>query len=466
MAGVSAFAVAAGFAVTAGAGMASAAPGSVNWYDGGSTFTRTISNVTPAEDEIISVSTTFGRVPNAETGNETIQEMTDVHPACLTFMDLKVDGVPTALTNSDPTSARVVGSWLVTTGSPGHTMEYSYKVGANCDRNVALNTYMHYSGSLGAGNYPDKGPSISVTKNVSTTVLGAVSAGVKVGQSVPLSATVTGGADGNIVEFFDGTTNIGQGPLAAGAATLAWTPTTTGDHSLTAKFLGTAKANESVSAAQNVPVSLADVVTTTSVTGPATAVEGTDVVLGVQVSPLPSGGTVQFKDGAADLGAPVTLDAEGKASITRQFATTGAHNITAVYAGAGEFLTSTSGAHTINITAPDVVTSTVLTVPATATKGAAVNLVATVSPTPAGGTVQFMDGITPIGAPVTLDAEGKATLSHAFPTTGDHHITAVYSGAPGHLGSTAQVRTATVTDAGTGGNPGNASGSLGNLFGS
>jgi hypothetical protein len=167
--GVSAFAVAAGFAVTAGVGIASAAPGSVNWQEGGSTFTRTISNVTPAEGETISVSTTFGRVPNAETGDETIQEVTDVHPACLTFVDLKVDGAQTALTSSDPTSAKVVGSWLVTAGSPGHTMVFSYKVGANCDRDVALKTSMKYSGSLGAGNYPDKGPTISVAKSASAS---------------------------------------------------------------------------------------------------------------------------------------------------------------------------------------------------------------------------------------------------------------------------------------------------------
>ncbi|MFI6431899.1 hypothetical protein [Rhodococcus oryzae] len=166
--GVSAFAVAAGLALTAGVGMASAAPGSVNWWDGGSTFTRTISNVTPAVGETISVSTTFSRVPNAETGDETIQEVTDVHPACLTFVDLKIDGVQTALTDSDPTSAKVVGSWLVNSTSP-RTMVYSYKVGANCDRDVALNTSMKYSGSLGAGNYPDKGPTISVAKSASAS---------------------------------------------------------------------------------------------------------------------------------------------------------------------------------------------------------------------------------------------------------------------------------------------------------
>lgn len=367
IAGVSALAVAAGFAVTAGIGMASAGPGQVSWVDGNSNYTRTISNVTPVEGEVITVSTQFKRA--AGKGDEQVTAMKDVHPTCLTFVGLKIDGTPTPLTNSDPTFARVVGNWWVTPNQP-RTMEYSYKVGADCARGVPLNTYMDYSGNLGQGNYLNKGPTISVTKNVSTTALDAVPAGVKVGQSVPVSATVTGGADGNIVEFYDGMTKIGQGALAAGKTTVAWTPSTAGTHSLTAKFLGTAKAAESVSAEQNVPVAAAS----------------------------------------------------------------------------------------------DVATITVVTVPATATKDSAVDLVATVFPAPTGGTVQFMDGGTAIGAPVDVVA-GKATLPYAFSVAGDHAITAVYSGAPGHMGSTAAVGTVTVSEAG-GGDTGSAGGSLGNLFGS
>ncbi|NMM92690.1 hypothetical protein B2J88_52190, partial [Rhodococcus sp. SRB_17] len=325
-------------------------------------------------------------------------------------------------------------------------------------------------------------------------------------------------------------------------------------------------ANESVSTAQNVPVAPADVTTTTSVTGPADAVAGTDITLNVQVSPAPTGGTVQFKDGATDLGTAVALDSAGQGSITQKLAA-GTHSITAVYAGSAQFLTSTSAAHTVTVTTPaqadsvttttltlpnnvktgvavnlwaavkapngdlipsggqvtfkdgstsigtanviggeanvlhtfasagthnitaeftgaagyltsvsqsgalvvtdpsstDEATTTALTVPSTATKGTAVDLLAIVSPTPAGGTVQFMDGATAIGVPVTV-VDGKATLSYAFPNVGDRHITAVYSGETGHLGSTAESRTVTVTD--TPGTGGGSLGSLGNIFGS
>ncbi|SDE36599.1 Ig-like domain (group 3), partial [Rhodococcus tukisamuensis] len=266
----------------------------------------------------------------------------------------------------------------------------------------------------------------------------------------------------------NGTTDLG-GPVdldAQGNASIA-VPLAAGNHAITAVFTGFNEHQGSTSAAHNVAVTPANVATTTSVTGPATAVEGADVVLNVQVSPAPSGGTVQFKNGANNIGGPVTLDSEGKGSITQQFATAGAQSITAVYSGAAGFITSTSDAHTVTVSAPaetDVATTTVLTVPATATKGAAVNLVATVSPDPAGGTVQFMDGTTPIGAPVAL-MNGKATRSHPFATTGAHEITAIYSGAPGYLTSTAEVATVTVDEPVDGGTS-SAGGSLGSLFGS
>ncbi|MFC4603335.1 Ig-like domain-containing protein, partial [Rhodococcus kronopolitis] len=443
--GVSAFAVAAGFAVTAGVGMADAAPGSVNWSDGSSKYTRTISNVTPAEGEIITSSTKFMRTVT----NETIQSINDYHPTCLTYVDgsAKVDGTPKAPETVAADFARISGSWKINAvlNPTSVTFDFSYKVGPGCDRDVALQTWMNYTGNLGAGNYPNKGPTVTVSKNVSTTALAAVPGGVKVGQSVPLSATVTGGVDGNIVEFYDGTTKVGQGPLAAGKAALAWTPAAAGGHSLTAKFLGTTKANESVSAAQNVPVSPADVVTQTAVTGPASAVAGTDVTLGVQVSPVPSGGTVQFKDGADNLGGPVTLDAQGKGSITKQFSS-GARSITAVYSGHAEFQPSTSGALNIPVTPANVTTTTSVTGPASAVAGTDVTLGVQVSPVPVGGTVQFKDGADNLGGPVTLDAQGKGSITQKF-VAGDRQVTAVYSGAGEFLTSTSAAHAVAVSPA-------------------
>ncbi|MFE5646292.1 Ig-like domain-containing protein [Rhodococcus sp. NPDC056516] len=83
---------------------------------------------------------------------------------------------------------------------------------------------------------------------------------------------MTGGADGDSVEFFDGATRIGAGTLANGAATLAWTPADVRTHSVTAKYLGNAKVSTSTSSAVDVVVSEDDKSTATTITGPASAV--------------------------------------------------------------------------------------------------------------------------------------------------------------------------------------------------
>ncbi|WP_345347823.1 Ig-like domain-containing protein [Rhodococcus olei] len=98
----------------------------------------------------------------------------------------------------------------------------------------------------------------------------------------------------------------------------------------------------------------------------------------------------------------------------------------------------------VDVSAPTTTTTTTVTAPAGARVGEAVDLVATVEPTPAGGTVQFKDNGTAIGAPVTPVA-GKATLSHAFTANGAHAITAEYTGAGTFTASTSAPSTVDVT---------------------
>ncbi|WP_345353654.1 Ig-like domain-containing protein, partial [Rhodococcus olei] len=308
---------------------------------------------------------------------------------------------------------------------------------------MAQSSSLYYSGTLGSGNYPDKGPAVTVRKDTSSTSLAAVS-GAKVGQVSQLTATVTGGAPGNVVEFYDGATKIGEGPLVGTAVSIGWTPATAGQHSLSAKFLDTAVATGSQSAPQSVQVGAADVATSTSLTVPATAATGQAVELKATVSPAPSGGTVQFKDGNANIGGPVTV-VNGVATLSQSFGSAGAKSITAVFSGAGEFQASTSQVSTVTVADPDVATSTSLTVPPTATTGQAVELKATVSPAPNGGTVQFKDGDVNVGGPVTV-VNGVATLSHTFDAAGAKSVTAVYSGAAGFLTSTSSASTVTVSD--------------------
>lgn len=183
--------------------------------------------------------------------------------------------------------------------------------------------------------------------------------------------------------------------------------------------------------------------TTTTLTAPADATIGAAVTLSAEVAPAPAGGTVQFKDGNTNIGAPATV-VGGTAALRHTFATEGAHTLTAVFNGTDGFTGSTSAAQTVNVAPAAVVaapTATTLTVPATATSGSAVALSATVSPAPEGGTVQFAEDNTPIGAPVEV-VGGVATLAHTFAGAGHRNITASYQGSLGFAAS--QSASATV----------------------
>ncbi|WFR74412.1 Ig-like domain-containing protein [Prescottella defluvii] len=197
-----------------------------------------------------------------------------------------------------------------------------------------------------------------------------------------------------------------------------------------------------------------------SVPGEAKTGAATDLWVTVRTSagdPV-QGGTVQFRDGGADLGAPVAVS-NGVARVSHAFTSVGAHSISAAYSGVPTLDGSTAIARIVNVTVPastDADTATALTVPASAASGSTVKLWASVVSSGAvSGTVQFFDGDAPIGEAVAL-VDGAATLDHAFASSGIHRITAVYSGAAGLKGSSSDVRTIDITTTGTtpGGTPG------------
>ena len=445
VAGLSVFAVAAGFAVVAGVGVAGAAPVTAEFNSDGYKVTRTISNGTPSEGDVITSKTVFKRTAAVHN----LYAVRDFHPACMTYVDgsATVNGSAFRVNEVATDSVRLSAGateWPMW-GGDVKTFEFQYRVGADCARGTDLSTTVHFDGTVFVDDTTNgRGPSINVQKNVSTTTLSPTS-GVKLGQPVPLSATVTGGADGDSVEFFDGATKIGAGALANGVATLAWTPADVRTHSVTAKYLGNAKVATSTSSAVDVVVSEADKSTATAITGPASAVAGESVTVEATVSPTPAGGTVQFKDGATDLGGAVPVDANGKASLTNSYAV-GAHSIVAVYSGSGVYQTSTSAPHALTV-APVVVeenTTTTLVGPSTGSTGEALSFTASVSTGAAGGTVQFKEGGRDLGSPVPVDASGKATTTPTFNVAGEYSITAVFSGSGNYLGSTSNAQTVNV----------------------
>lgn len=162
---------------------------------------------------------------------------------------------------------------------------------------------------------------------------------------------------------------------------------------------------------------------------------------------LPAGTEVTFRVNGRDVGT-ATTDATGTAVLTGHvFRTAGEKTIVAHFdratIGGATYLPVTSAPATVTVQPlPGVDTRTVIDVTTKVTAGDEVTMTAHVSRADGAplteadlaelGSVWFFDGADAIGsAPVTLDpatGEARAVFVHRFGETGEHRITAEYSG--------------------------------------
>jgi hypothetical protein len=177
------------------------------------------------------------------------------------------------------------------------------------------------------------------------------------GQSVTLTATVSGGSGTptGTVTFKDGTTTLGIANLnTSGQATLTLSSLVAGSHSLTGAYSGDATFAPSTSAALSESVNQDGTATAlSSSANPTTYGQALTLTATVAAAAPGSGtptGTVTFKDGATTLGT-AALNASGQAAFTTATLATGSHSLTAVYAGDANFTASTSAAlaQTVNL---------------------------------------------------------------------------------------------------------------------
>jgi len=174
------------------------------------------------------------------------------------------------------------------------------------------------------------------------------------GQAVTFTATVTvsSGTPTGSVTFKDGATTLGTGNLNAQArATLTTSALSVGPHSITAVYAGDGAFAGSTSTplAQQVSKDSSTTILTSSL-NPST--RGQVVTFDATVtangpgSGIPSG-SITFKDKNKIIGS-ANLNATGRASLSISTLAQGAHQITAMYAGNANFITSTSA--TVNQT--------------------------------------------------------------------------------------------------------------------
>jgi hypothetical protein len=215
-------------------------------------------------------------------------------------------------------------------------------------------THTSTAGFLGNSTFAastSAGVTETVSKAATTTTLSASVNPVVTGKSVVFTAVVAamapgGGVPTGKVTFKDGNVVLGTATLdAGGKATLSTRFSTTGRHSITAIYTGD---SDFVGSSQTI----------TEQVNAAGSLKGTTTALVASANPIHGGQTVTFTatvNGALGTGTPtgsitffvnnvavgtVSLDASGKAHLTRQFSVKGRVTIRADYSGDSNFAAS------------------------------------------------------------------------------------------------------------------------------
>jgi hypothetical protein len=325
---------------------------------------------------------------------------------------------------------------------------------------ATLSAKLTTSGTLtatyeGNGTFSASSATLKVTVNKdSTTVVAAAAPNLTlVGKTVTLTATVGAKAPGSgtptgKVTFKAGSTVLGTVALnGSGVASLATTKIPAGTITITMSYGGDANFLSSTGSISQVVVSKTVATQTKLQASPTASVVGQPVTLTATIISLTSpkfqpttlpAELVSFFDGTTKLGsAPLSNTGVAKLAVA-PFFVAGTHSITARYAGAQVFQSSTSIALTLKVTpaATSVALSSSLN-PAPNTN--AVTFTATVTAKAPGagtphGTVTFIDGAIDLGT-VSLNTIGAAQLVVATLKAGSHAIFAIYGGSSSYLSS-------------------------------
>ncbi len=245
------------------------------------------------------------------------------------------------------------------------------------------------------------------------------------GTSVTLTSTVggsgltpTGG-----VTFYDGSAELGAGVLnSSGVVTYATNALSIGSHSITASYAGDSNYTTGTSAALMLTVnkSAPTAILTTSANP---VLDGTQVafvatVTGGGAEPT---GAVGFFDGTTALGTG-TLS-KGIATYVTSALSIGSHSIAAYYGGDGNYISVTSDASVVQVSqvliavpAPSPVsaganTTTTATLSAGSTYSGTINLICTLTGSPAGAQNLPTCNLNPASVTVTSGGSGTTVLT-------------------------------------------------------
>jgi len=262
------------------------------------------------------------------------------------------------------------------------------------------------------------------------------------GQPVTFTAKVTSKygriPDGDLLTFYDGTTQIGTGSTTAGAAAFSTSSLSAKKHFIRAVYAGDATLEPSSGVVVQVVEKYASSILLASSLNP--SIYGQPVAWTATVTtagPFPTTGTVNFIWSGNTIGT-ATLNATGVATLTRSNLNADSYPLTAVYTGDSNNLGSTSSI--VNQVVTQATSSATLSSsPNPSTLGEAVTFAAKItSPTvTAKGPVTFTAGKTVLGTAQL--SGGKATLRTSSLAAGPSLVTVTYQGDSDIRGSSDSV---------------------------
>ncbi|MCL4181683.1 MAG: Ig-like domain repeat protein [Verrucomicrobia bacterium] len=189
------------------------------------------------------------------------------------------------------------------------------------------------------------------------TALGVAVISPAAGQGSPIGTSITATANVQDPGAFTHTVTFHTTPIAPAGPTVDTVSTDTtspftavlgtlpaGTYQIYATVVNSANPPGMATSAVNTFTVAAAVPTTTTLATSATpSTYGQNVTFTATVAPPPTGGTVQFYDGASALGKPVAVNTEtGEARLTASTLGVGTRDLTAIYSGHGLHVASTS----------------------------------------------------------------------------------------------------------------------------
>lgn len=369
---------------------------------------------------------------------------------------------PTGLAATATSSSTIALSWSRVPSATGYQVLRSPTAGGTFTRVGAVSATTYTDTGLNSGTTyfyevkATKGKNVSppsavasattasAQQSTTTTVQSSANPSGE-GQPVTFTATVQPASSAvspkptGTVTFLDGASALATVTIGSNAPQFTTSQLAVGTHPVTARYDGDANFTGSTSGILSQQVKYAT--TTTMSTSPNPALPGDSVTLTARVtgSSTPGAvsvptGTVTFWSGGSSLGT-AALDSTGTATTATKWTSSGSYVISAQYSGDPTFARSESSTvtETISSTGKYATATSVSTSanPSTVNHAVTVTAAVTSSTGTPSGSVTFFDGTSTLGN-ASLDANGRASISATFTTTGTHTLSVSYFGDATH----------------------------------